>query len=484
MTARDRTVSAFQRDAYRPARQEITAVDLPVTGIVPADLNGRYLRNGPNPLQAEHPRFHYLLGAGMVHGVRLREGRAEWYRNRWVRQAAVQQRLGEPPRKHLVLGGIDSASNTNVVAHGGRILSLVEGGTLPYELDPELGTVGPHDFFGELGSGFTAHPKVDPLTGHMHSVGYYSGSPFVDHYVVDRTGRVVEHRTVDLPTRPMMHDFALTQNHLVLYDLPVVFHPVAALRGSRFPFRWDARKQARLGVLPRLGDSVRWFDIDSVWIYHTVNAYESDGAVVLDVITHPRMFTGAESSLEGHGTPSMDRYRIDLEGSGRVVRERLDDAPQEFPRVNESLVGQRHRFAYTATGVDLAAAWAPVVELEELGDDELGSALLKHDLRAGSVQRRSFATDAAVGEAVYVPREPGVSRTADTTATDEDDGYLLVFAHDVDRGASDLVILSAADFTGSEIARVHLPRRVPLGFHGSWVPDSELTGLDAGGPLG
>jgi carotenoid cleavage dioxygenase-like enzyme len=43
--------------------------------------------------------------------------------------------------------------------------------------------------------------------------------------------------------------------------------------------------------------------------------------------------------------------------------------------------------------------------------------------------------------------------------------------HNPDRSAADLVILAAQDFTGEPVARVHLPARIPLGFHGSWIPD-------------
>ncbi|MFP5072363.1 carotenoid oxygenase family protein [Pseudonocardia nantongensis] len=54
-----------------------------MTGSLPPELIGRYLRNGPNPLPGHDPG-HWFAGAGMLHGIRLRDGRAEWYRNRWV----------------------------------------------------------------------------------------------------------------------------------------------------------------------------------------------------------------------------------------------------------------------------------------------------------------------------------------------------------------------------------------------------------------
>jgi hypothetical protein len=76
------------------------AFDLPVTGRLPAGLNGRYLRNGPNPLGLDDPSYrfregHWFLGPGMVHGMRLRDGKAAWYRNRWVRSRQLAEAMDE-----------------------------------------------------------------------------------------------------------------------------------------------------------------------------------------------------------------------------------------------------------------------------------------------------------------------------------------------------------------------------------------------------
>ena len=72
------TVSFFRVGNYTPVFDELTTVDLPVEGAIPAELNGWYLRNGPNPA-------HWFTGDGMIHGVRLENRHAARYRNRWVR---------------------------------------------------------------------------------------------------------------------------------------------------------------------------------------------------------------------------------------------------------------------------------------------------------------------------------------------------------------------------------------------------------------
>jgi len=147
----------FLQGPFAPVTKEITAFDLPVTGRVPAELNGRYLRNGPNPLGLDDPNYHWFLGAGMLHGVRLRDGKAEWYRNRWVRSKAVAATLGEEWPAGPVHEGMDFAANTHIIRHAGRILATVEAGPLPYELSDELETRGPCDFGGTLPGGFAAH---------------------------------------------------------------------------------------------------------------------------------------------------------------------------------------------------------------------------------------------------------------------------------------------------------------------------------------
>lgn len=125
-------------------RKEITITELPITGIVPGHFEGRYIRTGPNPIMDPDPAtYHWFLGTGMVHGVRLRDGGAEWYRNRYVRSAEVAAILGEPSRPGSVHAGIDFAANTNVIEHAGRTFVLVEGGPNPYELTYDLDTVGP-----------------------------------------------------------------------------------------------------------------------------------------------------------------------------------------------------------------------------------------------------------------------------------------------------------------------------------------------------
>jgi carotenoid cleavage oxygenase len=440
-----RTENPFLAGNYGPVPDETTSFDLPVDGALPAELNGRYLRIGPNPYAPPQGEYHWFLGDGMVHGVELRAGKATWYRNRWVRTETITDARNEPatpgPKPPMY-----DASNTHVIGHAGRILSLTEG-SMPYELSKELDTITRHDFGGPLPTGFTAHPKVDPVTGELHGFAYWWAAPYLVYHLVDASGRLVRSEPITVPGPTMIHDFSVTRDHVVFYDLPVVFD----LARLPFPYRWDDDYGARVGVMPRDGGDkdVRWFDVDPCYVFHPMNAYDDGDTIVLDVVQHETMFKHSNIGPNDQQVPTLDRWTVDL-AAGKVREERLDDRGQEFPRVNETLAMSRHRYGYAVESVNTDDAFTT-------------ASILKHDLDRGTTEAHDFGAGHAPGEFVFVPR---AERTAG-----EDDGWLMGYVYDAATDTSDLVVLDALDVAGAPVATVHLPRRVPFGFHGSWIED-------------
>lgn len=472
---------------FAPIDREYTLTDLEVAGSIPDYLDGRYLRNGPNPIGEIDPQlYHWFIGDGMVHGIRIRDGKAEWYRNRWVRGPKTARALGEgEPAGSFPISGI--GANTNVIGHAGKTLALVEAGVTNIELTDELETVGGCDFDETLTGGYTAHPKRDPETGELHAVSYsmYRGNT-VQYSVIGPDGRA--RRTVDIEVAgsPMMHDMSLTEKHVVFYDLPVTFDAQQAVemtvprglhlparlllsaligriripdpmsarqpRGStadrRFPYSWNPRYPARVGVMPREGNNadVRWFDVEPCYVFHPMNAYDGDASagdtIVLDVIRHPKMFA-TDQLGPNEGPPTLDRWTIDL-ADGKVRESRIDDRGQEFPRVDERLVGRRHRYGY-APAVGEGASVSDV--------------LLKHDFDGGRTHTRAFGAGKALGEFIFHPSSPDAA---------EDDGVLMGYVYDHATDRSELALLDAQ--TMDDVASVKLPHRVPAGFHGNWVP--------------
>ncbi len=239
---------AHLRGNWAPVRDERTLTDLRVTGAIPPELDGRYVRNGANPITgwSDHP----FLGDGMLHGIRLREGRAEWYRNRYVHTPFIDDPA--KPVIDLESGLMDMAAskaNTNIVGHAGRLLALEEG-HFPYVVDGHLETLGSIDFGGALAGPFTAHPKICPATGEMLAFGYSFLEPYLTYHRVSADGRLVQSEPITVGAPTMMHDFNVTRNHIVIMDLPAVFDLELAIRGE-MPITWGRDHAARLGVMPR-----------------------------------------------------------------------------------------------------------------------------------------------------------------------------------------------------------------------------------------
>lgn len=431
-----------------PMCEELTIEDLEVVGTIPLALRGRYLRMGPNPMHPNPSRHHWFAGDGMIHGIRIEDGKALWYRNRWIRSNAVSDALDEertPGPRHLF-----DTVNTNVLGYGGTTFGLIEAGSTPVVIGETLETERYTDFAGTLHGGLNAHPHVDPLTGDMLAVSYDAAKWGTIRYLAIGPDGTVR-REVKVPVRggPMIHDFAFTGRFAILLDLPVTFSLTAAISGYQFPYRWNENHEGRIGLLPRGGgaEDVVWCPLDPCFVFHAVNAHDAaDGSVVLDLIVHDKMFWRRTSGPDSERC-SLERWTIDPVGR-TVTRATLEPAPQEFPRCDERRLGQPYRYAYTMAMVD------PL----------LGTGLFKQDLANGTRQAHDFGPDRHPCEFIFVPTH------ADA---EEDEGWLMGFVIDAAAETTDLAILDARDFEASPLASIRIPHIVPAGFHGNWVADAD-----------
>ena len=444
-------VNPYLEGNFSPVLEERTDDHvLEVTGVVPPDLVGQLLRNGPNPVSLpEDPAdYHWFSGDGMVHAVTLSGGKATGYRNRWVRTRALAGEVATVPPAGPK-EPIDGPANTHVIRHAGTTLALVESG-FPHALSPDLGRARIHDFDGTLSSPMTAHPKVDPVTGELVFFGYDPfGPPFLRYHVVDATGQLTTTEDLEIPRATMMHDFGVTTTRAVFLDQPVVFDLAQATQGRSLPFRWLPDAGSRLGVMPRNGADadLRWVSMDPSYVFHVVNAFDEGERTVLDVLRYDAAFDTEPGGSVSHSLPALHRWTIDP-GANRVHEEKLDDTPVEFPRIDPAVAGAPQRYGYcTRLGAD---------------PDRPGSeGLMKYDFARGTSERFDPGEGRSPGEPVFV-------RAADGAG--EDEGWVLSVVYDAGRDRSDLVILDASSFCGPPVATVHLPARVPFGFHGSWVP--------------
>ena len=435
------------RGNWAPVHDELTVTDLRVEGAVPPELEGVYIRTGPNPKSGASG--HWFFGDGMVHGVRLSGGTAEWYRNRYVQTPNITDPIGGDPMS--TMGDLTRGTgNTHVLAHQDKILCLEEG-HWPWRIDGELNTLGYENWGGALTTSMTAHPKICPVTGDLIAFSYLSPEPPFLHYIrIGADGQLKQLEGIEIPNMVMMHDFNVTRNHVVFMDLPVVFDLDALATGMPFKFKRDAG--ARLGVMPRTGTNadVRWFEIDPCYVFHPVNAHEDGDTIVLHVSRQPEAFGSSNDDYAQVGR--LWKWTIDLT-AGTVREEQIDDRPGDFGRVDDRLVGLDARYGYLMAMAGEGVSEEPVY----------GSALWKYDLRSGQCWEHQLGAGVRGAEPVFAPASPDAG---------EDEGWVVSLAHDTNTDESRLLIIDAQDFSAPPVATIHLPRRVPYGAHGSWVPDA------------
>lgn len=442
----------FLNGIHTPMTEELTLDSLKVTGSIPAQLSGNYVRIGPNPFKPDPRGHHWFIGDGMVHGVRLNGGKAEWYRNRYIRSRVLEGEGGPAAAPGPRRTQRDSV-NTNVVRIGGKITAIVEAGSYPVELSEELESVAYTDFGGTLTAPFTAHPHEDPLTGEFHSITYDGQTPnTVWHVVLSPEGKVVRELPIPVKNGPSIHECAITKNYVLIFDLPVTFSMKALMAGQKFPYAWNTDHPARVGLLPRTGsaDQIVWCDVDPCYVFHIANAYEdSAGKVEVDSCVYETMFADGPDGPNGKSL-GLERWTIDPAG-GKVQRQTIDATPQEFPRPDERRMGQPYRYVWSM-GLPARS------EAAFLGTQPI----YRHDLETGERQVCDFGAGRVPGEFVFIP-------SSDSAA--EGDGWLMGYVIDAANETTDLVILDASNIAAPPVASVHIPHRIPPGFHGNWLAD-------------
>lgn len=448
----------FLLGPFSPVKEEVFSTDLVVHGEIPSSLNGVFLRIGPNPIEVKNPsNYNWFVGDGMVHGLRLKEGKALWYKNRYVGTHRVHEKLG----RKKIAGEPRSSNdivNTSLIGHAGKIWALIESGPLPIALDAELNSLQYGLFNSKDNYPFTAHPHADPDTGELHAICYDALLPMQVYYqVVDIDGQIKKRITVPVKHGPMMHDCSMTKTKMLILDFPVTFSFGQMLKGTQLPYAWNVKHAARVGLLPKEGTAtdIRWFDVEPCMIFHTFNAYDLDnGDVVMDACVHDKTFT---ESIQG----PVDKQKIQFErwtfqhSNNQVKREVISAIPQEFPQIDERYTSKPYRFAYSIS----------VGNEGELADTANLNAnnLLVHDLENGKTVKYSFGEEYITGEVVFVPKHRD---------SEEGEGWLISYIHAIDATKPSKVVILDSKRIGQEPqAIIDLPVRVPLGFHANWVDE-------------
>jgi len=488
------TVS-FRSDPFHsgfnaPLRFEADIHDCEVEGRIPEELDGSFYRTCidrryPQRLANDIP----YNADGMIDLFRFHNGHVD-FRTRYIRtpryvaeRAARRALFGVYRNRYTNDPSVANVSmntgNTTPVVHAGKLYCLKESSP-PMLLDPHsLRTFGEYDFEGRLeAQTFTAHPKIDPVSGEMIGFAYEAMGDATDDLALqffDPDGRLKREVWLKAPLASMMHDFAITQQHVILPTTAMVTSLERLEQGLNH-WAYDRNVPAWVGILPRDGEAkdIRWFKgpHDRAMLIHATNARTEGNKVILDAPVARGNFNPQFPNLDGSAFDdearrnTIRRWTFDLSKSG-------DDAWQEeilfpeikptsFSRMDDRYLTLPFRHSYTLLA-------DPTLPFDESRGGNLRGRINNvwyrldhHSLRVD----RFFAGEThGLHEPQFVPRRHDAP---------EGDGYLIGVANDYAESKSELLIADAQNLAEGPIARVKLPFRLHMQVHGWWASSRDL----------
>ncbi|CAI9776074.1 unnamed protein product [Fraxinus pennsylvanica] len=469
---------------FAPVQECPVQHGLEVVGTIPPAVHGVYVRNGANPLFLPTNGHHLFDGDGMIHAVTLSAGNRASYScrftktNRLVQESALGRPVFPKPigelHGHLGLArlalffsrsliGLVNASqgmgvaNAGLVYFNGRLLAMSED-DLPYHIhiasNGDIETIGRFDFDGQLKDPLIAHPKVDPLTGDLYTLSYnVIKKPYLKFFKFDTCGKMSREVLISLQQPTMIHDFAMTESHVIIPDHQVVFKMSEMIRG-RSPIFHDPNKVSRFGILSKNAvdeSRIKWIDVPDCFCFHMWNAYEEineNGDKIIVVITSCMTPPCSIFSDNDHLLRSeLSEIRLNLKACESTRRVIISGVNLEVGQVNKHQLGLKTRYIYLA----IADPWPKC------------SGIAKVDLLTRRVTKFLYGNEKFGGEPCFIPSKEDEG---------EDGGFLMSLVRDEKGQKSELVIVNASNL--KQIASIKIPTRVPYGFHGTFVSSHEL----------
>ncbi|KAL8054094.1 hypothetical protein ABFX02_05G115200 [Erythranthe guttata] len=463
----------------------------------PCLLGGAYIRNGPNPRFAPCGPHHLFDGDGMLHVITFTSPDEPTFCSRYVKtyKYTVEQKTGHPifPSVFSSFNGLAASilrglltvarvvtrqfdpvangfglASINVALIGGHLFALGES-DLPYAMkvtpNGDVITLGRHDFFSdEPFSIMTAHPKMDPQTGEAFSFRYHVIPPFLTLFIIDPNGKKQRDVPIfSMKSTSLTHDLAVTRNYVVIPDIQLVMDFMEIAKG-RPPARVDLDKVPRIGVIPKYAEDeseLVWIEAHGLNVIHFSNAWEEDGGeTIVMVAPNPTFVEHALDRLD-LARPIIEKIVINVKAK-TLVRHPLSNQVLDMGIINPTYAGKKNRYVYAGI-VAQPMMLVGVVKIDLSAEDSVSG--------GGTVASRLYRPGCSGSELSFVPREPG------NPAAEEDDGYLVTYVHDENTQESHFIVMDAKSPTLETVAAVKLPGRVPTGFHGLFIKESDLNKL-------
>ena len=486
----DFTQNTVTSGYFAPERFEGDVYDCDVIGKIPTDIDGAFVRVGGAwlypPMHKDDSPFHQ---DGYVSSFRFKDGTVD-YKGRWIHtehyrnnRKAKRQLYGyyrnpftdDPSVRDPQRPNRRTVSNTAPLAHAGKLFATKEDG-LPTQLNPRtLETLGPYDFHGAWKSqSFTAHSKIDPVSGEMISFGYEATGLCSDDlfvYFIDRHGKVRREVRIKVPYVSMVHDIAITQRHIVI---PVYGYVTSLdrLKEGRIHWGWDATKPSYVGILPRDGDArdVRWFKGPERATVHTFNARTEGNKVIVEAPIFDSNPFPFFPNVDGtpwnpqKGRATIRRQTFDLDSrSDSFTEEVLFATPVvDLARIDTRYLSLPTRYGY----LHYADASRPLDEARTgLTRGRAANCYGRFDFATGKIDSYFAGPTHTLQECCFVPRGKQGA---------EGDGYLIGVANNVAEARAELIIADAQNLAAGDIARVILPFRSNVQVHGIWVDGADM----------
>ncbi|WOB06821.1 carotenoid oxygenase family protein [Piscinibacter gummiphilus] len=455
--------------AYVGVQADVAAMPMTLHGKLPTGLHGAFLRNGPARHALGGTRYHHWFdGDGLMQRYTL-GAQGITHEGRFVRteKFVADTAAGRPMSSGFGTfladakppTGPDSlnTANTSVVKHAGELMALWEGGSA-YRLDEKtLETRGIKTWSPDFaGVPFSAHPRIEP-DGTLWNFGVSAMAGRLAIYRVRPDGVLATATTLPVPDIAMVHDFAVTEKHLVFLLPPLVFDVARMKSGTSFldAHVWKPQLGLRVLVLPKDAlDKPQWFDLPAGFVFHIGNAWEDkDGVIRLDCMRASDAWnatTGLKELMRGHFAIEEFAQLTLIEVDLKAKRARQQVLPQrsEFPRIDPRYTGRRHQQVFAALRL------SP-------GDRPGYDAVMRHDIGRGQTDHYRYGADVMVEEHLFVPR-PGSTR--------EGDGWVLGSALDLARGRTLFSVFEAQRLADGPVAQAEMPRLMPFGLHAIHVP--------------